>query len=293
MKGEQVLAKEPSITLTELRDVAARTSEFYYYKKLIKGKKIRVFRVPTGKLLRIQKSIKTKVLDPLALPATMHGWRRRHSTKTYVADHIHRKVVINIDLQDFYPSVSGGRVCTFWKSIGYSPGAARLLTALTVCDNQLPQGGKCSSLIGNQVLRHLDKRLHCLALLHDLRYSNYGDEITVSGRIRAVKLKKLLERIIEQEGFVVNPQKIKVRYQHERQELAGIVVNKKPSVGRDRYRDLRATLHNCLKYGPASQNRESHPKFKFHLLGRIGYVRNINRRLGERLLGEYRKIQWE
>ncbi len=198
---------------------------------------------------------------------------------------------MNIDIKGFFPSVPAGRVCSFWESLDYEPAAARLLTRLTTCDNQLPQGAPTSPPLGNQILQDLNRRIG-FAAKHGLKYGSYGDEISISGRLRAEKFRNLAIKIIEQEGFQVNREKLKIMRRHERQEIAGIVVNKKPSLRRDQYRTLRAIIHNCVRCGPDSQNRVHHPRFRDHLRGRIAYLQSINPRLGKRLVREFERVQW-
>ncbi|MEO0579667.1 MAG: hypothetical protein AAFZ58_13350, partial [Pseudomonadota bacterium] len=58
------------------------------------------------------------------------------------------------------------------------------------------------------------------------------------------------------------------------------------------YDRLKATLHNCVRSGPASQNHDCVDNFREHLLGRVNYVRWLNPARGERLLALWRQIQW-
>jgi RNA-directed DNA polymerase len=290
MKALIDLSRELDIASDFLLAVSDLGKEAYYFKRQRIGKKTRTLRCAKLSLAKIQLAIKRKILNRLALPPEMHGWRKGHSPKTYVVIHVGKKVVLNYDIKDFFPSVGGARVFLFWKSAGYGDDAAKLLTRLTVCDNQLPQGTSTSPGIGNQILCHLNRRLSCLAQQHNLSYSNLADEIAISGRERAKRLNSLILKIISEEGFAVNPAKIKIRYRHERQQLAGIVVNKKISPGRSKYRELRVILHNCLKYGPESQNREGRANFMGHLAGRISYLQSLNPRLGQRMHREFRKL---
>ncbi len=286
------ISRELEIQIECLLAVANLGEAGYYFKRLRRGTKTRTLRCAKPALARIQLAIKSNILDRLSLPAEMHGWRKGHSPKTYAVVHVGRKVVLNFDIRDFFPSVGGARVFLFWRSIGYDDNAAKLLTRLTVCGNQLPQGTSTSPAIGNQVLYRLSNRLCCLAREHNLFYSNLADEVAISGRERARRLNSLILKIIGEEGFAVNPSKIKVRFRHERQELAGIVVNKKISPGRKTYRELRAILHNCIKHGPQSQNREGRSDFMGHLRGRVAHVRFLDRRLGDRLLREFKRVRW-
>jgi RNA-directed DNA polymerase len=287
------LAQILGIPLQQLRSVAGMPNELNYrYERRLIGKKERTLRVPIGLHREILDSIKAKVLDVMPLPPAMHGWRKRRSPKTYAKCHLRRSGLVNVDIQDFFPSVDGGRVFSFWMRAGYDSEAAKLLARLTTCDNQLPQGSPTSQSIGNHVLVHLSQRLRRLASLHDLKFSMYGDEFTLSGRKRVKRLRGLLIRIVEQEGLKANPAKVKVIPRAERQEIAGIVVNKKTSLGRKEYRELRAILYNSCKLGPESQNRNQHPSFRQHLRGRIAHLQQVNPKLGAHLLSVFDQIRW-
>jgi hypothetical protein len=292
MKDVRVLSKELGIPIGLLQAVASKPRHHYRYERRQLGKKKRLLRIPVGTLLAVSRTIKKKVLDPLPLHTTIHGWRRHHSPKTYSKRHIRQAVVVNADIQDFFPSVGAGRVYGFWIEAGYSPDAAKLLTSLTSLDNQLPQGSPTSQSIGNHVLKGLNKRLLVLARRNGLNYGSYGDEVSISGRRRAANFEGLIVRIVRQEGFKVNPEKVKVMFRDQCQELTGNVVNKKVSPGREAYRELRAILHNCLLRGPESQNRSNHPNFKQHLRGRIAQFQYLNPKMGKKLLADFKRIQW-
>lgn len=293
MIDEEAVASKLRIPLEELRRIAKFQKTLYAYKRIRKGNKIRILRISRGALREVQDSVKANLLDPLPLPNYVHGWRKRRSPKTYASGHVRQAVVVNIDVKDFFPSVTAGRVCAFWERVGFSADASRLLTALTTCDNQLPQGCPTSQSIGNQILFRLNRRLHILAKKHRLNFSTLGDEFSISGRLRAERLLTLLLRILEQEGFVPSPAKVKVMYKSGPQELAGNFVNRKVSLGRRKLRSLRAVIHNCVRFGPGGQNHENHPSFREHLRGRIAQFQHVQPKLGLKLLKEFQMVNWD
>ncbi len=95
-----------------------------------------------------------------------------------------------------------------------------------------------------------------------------------------------------QEGFTVHFRKTRVMRQSVRQYLAGLVANQHANVIRADFDRLKATLTNCVRLGPESQNRQSHPRFRSHLEGRVGFVEMINPRRGERLRRIFEQIRW-
>jgi hypothetical protein len=79
---------------------------------------------------------------------------------------------------------------------------------------------------------------------------------------------------------------------NRQQRVTGIVVNEKPNIPRRDYDQLKAILHNCIKQGPESQNREQHPDFKGHLQGRVAYVTQIAPERGTKLKAMFDRISW-
>jgi len=78
-----------------------------------------------------------------------------------------------------------------------------------------------------------------------------------------------------------------------RQQLADVVVNAHPNVRREEYDRLKAILTNCVRHGPASQNRAGHADFRGHLAGRIAFVTMLNAGRGRRLRTLFAAIHWD
>src|SRR5207249_4803701 len=94
-----------------------------------------------------------------------------------------------------------------------------------------------------------------------------------------------------EEGFELNPRKSQFMRRSVRQQLAGVVVNEKPNLKRSEYESLKAILHNCHRFGPASQNRAGHSDFRGYLLGKIAYAAMLNSACGKRLRTQFARIQ--
>jgi RNA-directed DNA polymerase len=80
--------------------------------------------------------------------------------------------------------------------------------------------------------------------------------------------------------------------QSVRQHLEGLIANQHVNVMRTDSDRLKATLTNCVRLGPHSQNRDAHSAFRAHLGGRVGFVETINPTKGERLRAISEQIQW-
>jgi RNA-directed DNA polymerase len=55
---------------------------------------------------------------------------------------------------------------------------------------------------------------------------------------------------------------------------------------------LKATLHNCARHGPASQNRDGHPDLRAHLRGRVAWFERVHPAKGARLRAMFDQIAW-
>lgn len=135
-------------------------------------------------------------------------------------------------------------------------------------------------------------RLKGLANSLDLDYSRYADDIAMSGNSHRDWrfLEPLIGGICLDERVSLNYRKTRIYRTHQKQRLVGIVVNNKPNIDRKYFDVLKATLTNCKRHGIESQNRNGHPYFCAHLLGRIQYVKSLNKPRGLKLERIYHDI---
>jgi retron-type reverse transcriptase len=250
----------------------------------------RVLHVPPKSLRFIQRRILTRVLNRVPLERCVKGFRRRHSIRSNARPHVGKAVVVNLDIRDFFPTITAARVCGMFKSLGLRPGEAQVLTRLTTYEDRLPQGAPTSPAISNVICRKLDRRLCGLARAINADYTRYADDMTFSGPEGIQRVLPLVRRIIAEEGFAVARQKERVSRRGRRQQVTGLVVNERISVPRRERRRLRAIVHNCVRDGVTSQSRGD-PLFLQRLVGRIEFVRMIDPAKGDRLLAELARAE--
>jgi RNA-directed DNA polymerase len=287
----------------------------------------RLLEAPKPVLKHAQRVLLREIVERVPVDAAAHGFRKGRSALTHAGGHVHRKVVIRLDLEDFFASVAAGRIYGIFRACGYPEPVAHVLTALVtnavpkavwaaarppeetelrpafrrlgsyLTHPHLPQGAPTSPALANLAAFRLDRRLAGLAAAVDLTYSRYADDLAFSSGSRrsthaANRLVRSVEAIAADEGFRVNPWKTSVQRAGRRQWLAGVVVNDHPNVERRHYDALKATLHNAGRYGPAGENRADHPAFREHLRGRIAWVDHLNPARGARLLEMFGRIDW-
>jgi retron-type reverse transcriptase len=306
-------------TLADLRCLQAQVppgkGHHYRYRWVAsKRGKHRLLEIPKKRLKTVQHTILTNILNLVPPHAAAHGFRQGRSIITNAESHLKQEVVVSFDLADFFPTVGFNRVMATFRRIGYPRTVARYLAALCTKttpyevwqqhpekrslfrERHLPQGAPTSPALANLAAYHLDLRLQYLAESQGWHYTRYADDITFSGDRSLTRtrfsLMTLIATIVEGVGFRINLKKTHVMHQSQRQEVCGVVVNEKPNVRRCDYDQLKAILRNCVKHGPASQNRQSHPCFKQHLLGRIAALSQLHANRGAKLRKIFELILW-
>ena len=163
-------------------------------------------------------------------------------------------------------------------------------------ERHLPQGAPTSPALANLAAYGLDVRLSAWAAACGATYTRYADDLAFSGdesfARTGVRFRRVVWQVVAEEGFRANAAKGRWMTAGGRQHLAGVVVNQRTNVRRDEYDRLKAILTNRIRHGPASQNRDGHPDFRAHLLGRVAHVAHLNPDRGRKLRALADQIEW-
>lgn len=306
------------LTIRQLRGLAFHsdvTSRSHYIQFSIPKKSggVRLLSAPHRRLANCQRWIQTQILSKLDVAAQAHGFVVARSTVTNATPHCGKAVVVNTDLEGFFPSITFPRVRKAFQRIGYSPAVATILALLcTECPRRevefggqklfvatgpraLPQGACTSPALSNQATLRLDRRFQGLATRMGLTYTRYADDITFSGddelKSRTGYLMARIRHVVQDEGFQVNEAKTRVQRQSTVQSVTGLVVNDRPGVLRSTVRRLRAILHQAKNTGLEAQNRDQHPNFRAWVEGMIAYIAMSRPNTAEVLRQQFAQIR--
>ncbi|WP_293143928.1 MULTISPECIES: reverse transcriptase domain-containing protein [unclassified Microcoleus] len=272
--SHEAIAQAMEISVKGLRFLAFSRKKYHYIRFQIPKKtgENRKISAPTHLLKKTQKWILENILEKIQLHDAAHGFRLKHSIVTNAEHHVGKEVIINIDLKDFFPSISYIRVKGLFKSFGYSETASTIFglictepkikevelngkteLLLSWTKRYLPQGAPTSPAITNILCRRLDRRLYSMAKQYGFDYTRYADDLTFSASGESLRyifnIFQNTRFIVEQEDFEINEQKTKVIRRYQQQKVTGIVVNEKLNVSREQLKKFRAVLYQIEKDG--------------------------------------------
>lgn len=298
--------------LTYHRDVTTvdHYTRFYVPKK--KGGH-RQIAAPKPALKKAQRQILEKILWKLPLSSQSHGFQKGKSVITSAASHVAKTpLLINMDLENFFPTVTFKRVRGLFRSFGYSGYIASLLAMLcTYCERMeievkgqvkyvktseriLPQGSPASPMITNILCSFMDKRLQGLSTKYGFTYTRYADDMSFSyngASDNELTPKKLhafcanVHTIVHGEGFIINKNKTRFLKPHNRQCITGVVINEETlGVPKKWVKKFRATLYNAKKVVDAG---EALPQSKVdEIAGMTAWLKSVNAIRYEKIITE-------
>ena len=306
------LAEALELSISELRWLcyhreAATSSHYIRFEIPKRSGGQRAIWAPMPKLKKVQRWILREILDRLLVHGAAHGFLTGRSIATNAAQHTDSRLVVKMDIEDFFPSVSWKRVKGVFRKAGYNEQIATLLALLctespreivehngrthyvALSERCLPQGAPTSPALTNVLCLKLDRRISGTASKFNWRYSRYADDLTFSFAAKDKKAPEIthllgsVKRILGEEGFKVNTKKTGVIREGAVQEVTGLVVNGKgaPRVNRQTKRQMRAAIHN-LKQGRMLPEGESLDRLR----GYAAYIAMTDRVLGMGMLDD-------
>ena len=91
---------------------------------------LRLIESPKPLLKDAQRQINAEMLSNIKPHEVAHGFRRGRNVVTFVVPHVNKPVCLKMDLRDFFPSVTFGRVWGVFCNAGYSRDVSRYLAAI-------------------------------------------------------------------------------------------------------------------------------------------------------------------
>lgn len=256
-----LLLGESEDDLRELFSSAQRYRSFLVPKKSGGFRKIDA---PTGITKRIQRKLKP-VLELAYKPhESCHGFLAGRSICTGASVHLGNRSFINLDIEDFFPSIVFRRVrgLLLSKPFEFNWFVANVLAQAVTHRGLLPAGGITSPLLSCLICSRLDTRLSSLAGRFGGRYTRYADDMTLSFPRPLESLKPLVQsteagfvlggvltQIVEEEGFRIKSSKTRLKQKPSRIIVTGLVLSHRVNVKRDWIRSLESKIYAIERFG--------------------------------------------
>jgi RNA-directed DNA polymerase len=179
--------------------------------------------------------------------------------------HVGKNYVLNLDLKDFFPSISANKVYELFTSelFKFNEQIATLFTLLLTNKGFLPIGSPSSPVISNFICISLDNDLLNYAIKNQLTFTRYADDLTFSSNQLIDKNHiEEINQIIANHHFQINHKKTRISKYSSKQVVTGLTVNEKPNIDRVLLKKIRAMVFDLQQNGIESASKK-HFKIKF------------------------------
>ena len=287
---------------TDARDIGnmmVHQEEIFYHQVQMEKKHggYRTLDIPAVSLRGIQKWILNNILYQIRISEHACGFCKNRSIVTNAERPVGKECVINIDIKDFFPSIHCDQIFRVFYYYGYTTEVSYLLSRLCTYKDYVPQGAPTSPYLSNIVCLKLDKRLSRLAKSYHAEYSRYADDITFSGNAGIKAILPVAEKILNEEGYLLNKNKTRIAYKHQRQEVTGLLVNGTTvRVSKQYLKKFSQEIYYCRKFGVQSHMEHIHCEKRFfqdHMYGKAYFIHMVDHDMGKRYFAELEKIDWE
>lgn len=274
------LASLFGISYAKLTQIIYKTDNAYKYHQFQIPKKNggnRKIASPSRKLKRIQGELKDVFYEIYPSKPSAHGFVKNKSIVTNAERHLDKRFIFNIDLSDFFGSIHFGRIRNLFKAapFNFNNSVATILAQICCFANSLPQGAPTSPILSNMIAWKLDSQLQNLAKITNGTYTRYADDISFSFTTTKRRLPEelvilrddeaspghALIHIIEENGFHINYEKVRICSRSSRMEVTGLTVNEFPNVRRKYIRQLSSMLYAWRKHGYEPAGKEFNEKY--------------------------------
>ncbi|MCY6369952.1 reverse transcriptase family protein [Clostridium ganghwense] len=320
IKTDKNLAELLGIEYKQLRFLVYHRDVVYvdHYNRYTVPKKkggLRNIAAPKSTMKTAQKKILEEILSKFSVSNHAHGFLKGKSVVSAAQSHAKQpELLINMDLEDFFPTITFERVRGMFKAFGYSGYIASLLAMIcTYCERMpievrgkikyvktshriLPQGSPASPMITNILCVKLDKRLSGLASKFDFDYTRYADDMSFSFKaniddmenLNSGKFCGLVSKIVNEEGFKINKTKTRFLRKNNRQCITGIVINNEQiGVPKKWIKRLRAAIYNANKL---KKTEKVPAKVINEISGMTAWIKSVNAERYKDIIDDAMKI---
>lgn len=219
----------------------------YYITKKNGGK--RQISEPLPSLKEIQYWILKNILERLKINLFAKAYVKKRSLKYNAIFHKNKRVVLTIDIENFFGSIKKEKIYFWFTSLGYNDEVSETLSSICTLNGVLPQGSPTSPYLSNLIFQKNDEYIANFCKPRKINYTRYSDDLTFSGSFHIGGIINYVNAVLENDGFLINKDKLRTRARNQRQEVTGIVVNHKLNTPIETRKKFRQSVYYIRKYG--------------------------------------------
>ncbi len=269
---------------------------------------MRTISEPNPFLKSAQRSLSNKLSEVYRAPPYVFGFvlGKRNPLVENARMHLRKEWVLNLDLEDFFGSITFQRVYGLFYGAPFNLNASIASTLAHMCthEGRLAQGAPTSPIISNMISLRMDGAFARLAAANSCFYSRYADDLTFSSSVKVFPsaiaatsdgslggtptISSDIELILNNNGFTLNRNKLRLQHKNNRQLVTGLVVNRKINVRRKYVRNLRSVMHKweVMGYDAAEdvfqndflkhrRTDRDPPSMWRHIRGKLEFLKNV------------------
>lgn len=234
---------------------------------------------PLPDLKFVQSWILHNILEKCAVSDYAKAYLKGRTLKHNARFHRAQKIVVTMDIKNFFPSISVKDITEIFENMGYFHDLSCFLAHLCCYNNVLPQGAPTSPYLSNLRMITLDDKISEYTYEKSIRYTRYADDLTFSGDFNPHFLISNISKFVYNEGFCINPQKTRIARSNTRQEVTGIIVNSHMQLSKEKRKLIRQQVYYIREFGLESHLErigENRANYLNHLLGQINFALFVN-----------------
>jgi hypothetical protein len=234
-------------------------------------------------------------LLPYEVPDHVHGFVHGRSTVSNASQHLGKKCVLRVDLEDFFPSITTATTKASLQANGYEEKAAELAVSIVTIAGKLPIGLSTSPFLSNMVFLSTDRSLAEYAQSEGLSFTRYVDDLAFSGEVTN-RHRDDIYRILDDAGWSVNTRKTVFMRRGGPQYVTGLYVGEpdRPRIPPKIKRQMRWILHMISKFGYDTYMEEFRGErdemHRRRLLGWACYIAAVEPDVGYPLLRAFHEL---
>ncbi len=282
------------------------------YRQVILNKKDggkRILQVPNYKIKKLQYDL-LPYFKHAEISDCAAAYVKGKSLLDHAKQHTDSRMLVKLDIENFFGSITFSKVfyvidealkhSPLVGSVGkendpqdsaiktYNSSLSWFIAKVCTLNGILPQGAPTSPMLSNMIFFPLDNMIYSYCKKRNICYTRYSDDMIFSGDFKPTGLIQFIRKLLAQNGYILNEDKIVVAGNGRQQKITGVVVNQRPQVDRKYRRAIRQEIYYIGKYGVEEHlhrkgilpdedgNAAQVVKELQRLIGKIAYVLQID-----------------